>query len=411
MVLAPGFRPEKPQYRTKHRHRTGITVNPENQLIIKLPNSNVLKVTARSVLLAFAIITSSWLGSLVIWDPSLSYSPVADEAPIHSESLLPMLLRDLIREGLLKSDDKSLFVNRHGDGDEEIAHGAQILNAYDIVSESDAERHLSIPDDTFDFVFATGFLAGEFIDRSLKTGGIVAIQLSNDASDAFHKPSNYKIVYLRQFEFTVWAMKKIGPAEIKSPTKRCLCPFSSIAKRAALNGLEDVLLEPPQASLVKQNNKYLKRTKYLPDLMGDSLEEYPRRLFIDVGSPEKNDYGGPTWFAQNYPTRNRDFEMYKIKTINEEVLDEMEPQMRMSDWVTKNLREEDYVVMKAEAEIVEEMMKSRAICLVDELFLECEHQGLGGRRSKSKSNRAYWECLALYGRLRDVGVAVHQWWG
>ncbi|XP_043693188.1 uncharacterized protein LOC122643648 [Telopea speciosissima] len=409
MVLTTGFRPEKPQYRIKCRHRSGITLTPENQLIIKLPNSNVLKATARSVLLALAIIISSWFGSLVIWDPSLSYSPVADEAPIHGESLLPMLLRDLIREGLLKSDDKSLFVNRHDDGDEEIAHGAQILNAYDIVSESDAERQSSIQDDTFDFVFTSGFVAGEFIDRSIKTGGIVAIQLSNDASNAFHKPSNYKIVYLRQFEFTVLAMKKTGPAEIKSPAKRCLCPFSSEAKRAALNGLEDVLLEPPQASSVKQNNKYLKRTKYLPDLMGDSLKEYPRRLFIDVGSPDKNDNGGPTWFAQNYPTRNRDFEMYKIETVNEEVLDEAEPQMRMSDWVTNNLREEDYVVMKAQAEVVEEMMNSRAICLVDELFLECEHQGLGGRKSKSK--RAYWECLALYGRLRDEGVAVHQWWG
>ncbi|XP_042499411.1 uncharacterized protein LOC122077520 [Macadamia integrifolia] len=413
MGLVPRFRSVKTQCRVKRLHGggNGITVNPDDQLIIKLPDSRVLKVIARSVLLALAIITSPWLGSLIIWDSSVSYSAVASEVRIHGESLLPVLLRDLTSEALFKSGDKALFVSRHGDDDEVTAHGAQILNAHDmdLVSESDAERQSSIPDGTFDFVFASGFLAGKFIDRILKTGGIVAIQLSSDPSNAFHKPSNYKIVYLRQFESTVLAMKKTGPVETNSPTKRRLCALSSEAKRAALNGLEDVLLEPPRASSGKKSDKYLKRTKYLPDLMGDSLEQYPRRLFIDVGLHNKNGNGSPIWFSRNYPTRNRDFEIYKIETLNEELLDDGVPQMSMSDWLKKNVREEEYVVMKAEAEVVEEMVKNRAICLVDELFLECEHQGLGGRKNKSK--RAYWECLALYGRLRDEGVAVHQWWG
>ncbi|KAF7829998.1 uncharacterized protein G2W53_012331 [Senna tora] len=145
--------------------------------------------------------------------------------------------------------------------------------------------------------------------------------------------------------------------------------------------------------------------------MGDSLESYPRRIFIDVGPPEKD----TDWFSRNYPTRNKDFEMYKIDTVTEESSSSssssrMEvPQIGvLSDWVRKNVKEEEYVVMKAEAEIVEEMMRSKAISLVDELFLECKPQL---KKGKSKSGRAYWECLALYGRLRDEGVAVHQWWG
>lgn len=81
----------------------------------------------------------------------------------------------------------------------------------------------------------------------------------------------------------------------------------------------------------------------------------------------------------------------------------------MSDWLRKNVKEPDYVVMKAEAEVVEDMIKSKAINFVDELFLECKPEGHGGRKNMSK--RAYWECLALYGKLRDEGVAVHQWWG
>lgn len=80
----------------------------------------------------------------------------------------------------------------------------------------------------------------------------------------------------------------------------------------------------------------------------------------------------------------------------------------MSEWLRKNVREEEYVVMKAEAEVVEEMLSSKAIGLVDELFLEC---GIKGKQQGRKSRRAYWECLALYGMLRDEGVAVHQWWG
>ncbi|KAJ4971601.1 hypothetical protein NE237_004700 [Protea cynaroides] len=299
MGLAPGSPVGNTQCRIKRLHRGGgITMIPDDQLIIKLPDSRVLKVIARSVLLALAIITSPWLGSLI-----------------------------------LNTQD------------------------VDLISESDAKRQISIPDGTFYFVFASGFLAGKFIDRSLKTSGIVAIQLSNDASNAFHKPSNYKFVYLRQFEYTVLAMKKTGPAEMNAATKRCLCALSSKAKRAALNGLEDVLLDPPRASSVKQSNIYLQNTKYLPDLMDDSLEVYPRRIFIDVGFPDKDDNGSPIWFERNYPTRNRDFEMYKIETVNEEVKGDPVPQMSMSDWLKNNVKEEEYVVMKAEAEVVEEMMK------------------------------------------------------
>ncbi|KAF3502627.1 hypothetical protein F2Q69_00041297 [Brassica cretica] len=88
--------------------------------------------------------------------------------------------------------------------------------------------------------------------------------------------------------------------------------------------------------------------------------------------------------------------------------------MGITEWLKENVKDEEYVVMKAEAEVVEEMMRNKSIKMVDELFLECKPKGLGlrGRRTmQSKSGRAYWECLALYGKLRDEGVAVHQWWG
>ncbi|KAF8411376.1 hypothetical protein HHK36_003925 [Tetracentron sinense] len=389
----------------KHVNGGGIHMNPAHQLTIQLPDSRVLRVIARSMLLALAIVTFPWIGSIFEGPPN-SYRAVSEAGNSTNVNVLPMLLRDLMIEGILIKGDKFLFVSSFN---EEAIDSRQILedNEMDLISDSDSETQSSIPDDTFDFVFATGFRAFEFIDRTLQDDGIVAVQLSHDPSNAFHMPSNYKIVYLRRFDSTVVAMRKTGPADMSAnfQTKRRLCAFGSEAKKEALKGLEDALLEPPRAASAK-SNKYLKRTKYLPDLTGDSLEGYPRRVFIDVGLPDKN--GGSTgWFTENYPTRNLDFEMYKIKTVTEESLGMAVPPIGMSDWLRKNVREDEYVVMKAEAEVVEEMVKSKTICMVDELFLECKHQGLNG---KNKSRRAYWECLALYGKLRDEGVAVHQWW-
>ncbi|GAU23689.1 hypothetical protein TSUD_304640 [Trifolium subterraneum] len=191
---------------------------------------------------------------------------------------------------------------------------------------------------------------------------------------------------------------------------RKLSGFLSEAKKIALQNLENVLLEPPRAASGK-SRKYLKRTRYLPDLMGDSLESYPRRVFIDVGLPEKEGGSGTDWFSKNYPTRNKKFEMYKIETkvvVPDLSEKEVSSQIGMSDWLNKNVKEEEYVVMKAEAEVVEEIMRGNSIGLVDELFLECKPRG---SKTENTKRRAYWECLALYGKLRDEGVAVHQWWG
>ena len=118
------------------------------------------------------------------------------------------------------------------------------------------------------------------------------------------------------------------------------------------------------------------------------------------------------WFHRHYPKMKQEFEVYNLDEVPEEASSTTEAGLQndISDWLRKNVVEDDYVVMKAEAEVVEEMIKKRTINLVDELFLECKNQWWQvGKNSKSK--RAYWECLALYGRLRDEGVAVHQWWG
>uniref|UniRef100_A0A5B7A0D3 DUF7870 domain-containing protein n=1 Tax=Davidia involucrata TaxID=16924 RepID=A0A5B7A0D3_DAVIN len=410
MQLASGYR-AKNKITMKHLKAKGIRVTSDSLFIIKLPGSMVLRVMSRSLFLAMFILTLPSIGSIIRGSSSSSNDSVIESDLIGFE-LLPLIFQDLADEGLLKKGDKALIVSS-GIGDLKDDSLFFNDNEIDLVFESDLDRQSSIADGAFDLVFTSSFHSTEFIERVLKIGGIVVIQLSNNPSNAFHQQSNYKIVYLRRFTSTVVAMRKVGPAVelVNSLTKQRLCGVTPEAKKAALKGLEDVMLEPPTGELAKWSNS-LKKIKFLPDLMGDSLEGYKRRIFI---TDENN--GVVEWFHENYPMRNQYFEIYslEIEVYNIEMVGKgsssiVAPSMiRISDWLTKNVKEEDYVVMKVEAQVVEEMMREKTICLVDELFLECKNRWHEGEEKKGK--RAYWECLALYGRLRDEGVGVHQWWG
>ncbi|KNA20234.1 hypothetical protein SOVF_054350 [Spinacia oleracea] len=326
-----------------------------------------------------------------------------------------LVFQDLVNEGLWTTKDKSVFVS---DIREQLVQTFTLIISPSIDKD---KKHSSIQNETFDFSFTDSFREASFLDRTLKINGVIVVKLSRDS---FEVPLNYKIVYFRKFSnsSTFIALRKMAAANINNTSRsrsgtigdswgvrgRKLLQFLSEEKKALLGHLEDVLLEPPRSATGKSKT-YLRKTKFLPDLLNDSLEGYSRRVYIDVGG---RGHGSTRWFEQNYPTRNKDFDMYRIETVPETEVDSDDAwegpptQMGISDWLWRNVKAEEYVVMKADAEVVEEMLKSKAIALVDELFLECKPIGKGGN-----SKRAYWECLALYGRLRDFGVAVHQWWG
>ncbi|KAH0926469.1 hypothetical protein HID58_018725, partial [Brassica napus] len=60
------------------------------------------------------------------------------------------------------------------------------------------------------------------------------------------------------------------------------------------------------------------------------------------------------------PKRNLKFEMHKIVMVNGEM--SLEPgSMGMKEWLKENVKEEEYVVMKVEVEVLEEMMRSKTI--------------------------------------------------
>ncbi|KAK4563891.1 hypothetical protein RGQ29_006107 [Quercus rubra] len=363
----------------KHLHGGRMGLNSNTLWVIRLPHSMVLCILSRSLFLALVIILTS---------PCIFRGP----EPNNGSEDLNLLFRDLASEGLLRKGDKALILSSG------IVRMVHHYNA-SYVMDSDLEGQRSIPDETFDFVFTfTSLSFGDtlkVVNRVMKIGGILAILLNNEppSPNGFRKQSNYRILHSWRYNnSTIMVFRKVIPFN----EQRRLC--KSNAMNFIQGGLEGVLLEPPRRTRWR-STQYKKKIKFLPDLLGDNLESYKRRVFIVVGLPEKN-VAFIEWFQQNYPKRNQEFE----KILSRLRVD-------FSDWLMNNVTEEVFVVMKADAEVVEKMIERRTICLVDELFLECKNHWWRQNRERYKSKRPYWECVALYGRLLDEGVAVHQWWG
>ncbi|KAI3707911.1 hypothetical protein L2E82_36841 [Cichorium intybus] len=202
MNLARGYRGNSnPKIRQVNcRPATGVNVNPDSVLIFKLPDSRVLGIISRSLFLAIFILAL----------PSIS-SILRDASKEHSHDFLPMVFKDLVVEGIFKDGHKGLLLSS-GIGD--LFDSLWFLNdnGIDFVADSDSDRQMVIPNEVFDFVFASSLENMKFINRVVKVDGIVVLPLGNyyDRSYEFLKQSNYKIAYLRQFDsITVVAMRKI----------------------------------------------------------------------------------------------------------------------------------------------------------------------------------------------------------
>ncbi|GFY89437.1 hypothetical protein Acr_06g0013770 [Actinidia rufa] len=332
----------------RHRAKSGIEarssknetigLNSDTLLIIKLPSSQALRVLSRSVFLAMLILALPCIGSILKGPTSSIYEEIGSNSI--GFDLLPLLFRDLSDEGLLKKGDKALILSS---GVENFMDYSESLSENEIALEiqSDLDSESTIRDEKFDFVLTLNSNTAKSADGVLKIGGLLVMQLSNDPLNAFQKHLNYKIVYLRRFNSTVVAMRKTSliNESVNSPRKLQQCGGMVEAKKAALKGLEEALFEPPPRQIFAKSSNYLNKIKFLPDLLGDSLESYGKRIFItdDNGGSD----GGVQWLYQNYPMRNQYFESYNLEI---EVSDVEIPEVSgVSDWLTKNVKEEDFV--------------------------------------------------------------------
>ncbi|KAJ0087879.1 hypothetical protein Patl1_31464 [Pistacia atlantica] len=244
-------------------------------------------------------------------------------------------------------------------------------------------------------------------------------------------------------------------------------------KQELVRKAEPLILEEPLKPWITLKRN-IKNIKYLTSMADISFKN--RYVYVDVGARSYGSSIG-SWFRKQYPKQNRTFEVYAIeadKTFHEEYKvkkkvkllpyaawvrnetlsfeinhdpgKEVEVKGRgmgriqpvqtslsdggfdgevdiiqgfdFADWLKKTVTEKDFVVMKMDVEgtefdLIPRLFETGAICLIDEIFLECHYNRwqrcCPGQRS-SKYEKTYEQCLNLFTSLRQSGVLVHQWW-
>ncbi|KAF8396988.1 hypothetical protein HHK36_018626 [Tetracentron sinense] len=227
--------------------------------------------------------------------------------------------------------------------------------------------------------------------------------------------------------------------------------------------------EPLKPWLTLKRN--IKNIKYLPSKADISFKQ--RYVYVDVGA---RSYGSSigSWFKKKYPKQNKTFEVYAIEADkafhgeyqtkkgvtllpyaawvrNETLFFEInrDPGQKIvekgrgmgriqpvqssanfasdvdkirgfdfANWLKNTVSERDFVVMKMDVEgtefdLIPRLFETGAICLIDEIFLECHYNRwqkcCPGERS-SKYQKTYNQCLELFSSFRESGILVHQWW-
>ncbi|XP_057465503.1 uncharacterized protein LOC130755167 [Actinidia eriantha] len=245
MESASGHR-AKNEIEARSAKNETIGLNSDTLLIIRLPSSQALRVLSRSLFLTMLILALPCIGSILRGPTTSLYEEIGSNSI--GFDLLSLLFRDLSDEGLLKKGDKVLVLSSGVEKSMDCSESVRECEI-DLEIQSDLDGESSIWDDKFDFILALNSNAAKSADGVLKLGGLLVMQLSDDPSNAFPKPSNYKIVYLRRFNSTVVAMRKTSlmNKSVNSPRKLQQCGGVVEAKKAALKGLEEVLFEPPLA--------------------------------------------------------------------------------------------------------------------------------------------------------------------
>ncbi|KAG6430728.1 hypothetical protein SASPL_108800 [Salvia splendens] len=239
---------------------------------------------------------------------------------------------------------------------------------------------------------------------------------------------NYKLPFIRE----VVLQKFGGQEEFMEKKSRGVsaekCSVPSY-KKDLIKKAEALIEEEPLKPWItlKRNAQ---KIKYLASMVDLSFK--PRYVYVDVGA---RSYGSSivSWFKKQYPKQNKTFEIYAIeadKTFHGDYkLKKGVTLLPYAAWVRneslffeingrESVTESDYVVIKmdvegTEFELIPRLFKTGAICLIDELFLECHYNRwqkcCPGERS-AKYERTYRQCLDLFTSLRKNGVLVHQWW-
>ncbi|KAK3227419.1 hypothetical protein Dsin_007281 [Dipteronia sinensis] len=241
-------------------------------------------------------------------------------------------------------------------------------------------------------------------------------------------------------------------------------------KHELVRDAEPLILEEPLKPWISLKRN-IANIKYMTSLADISFKR--RYVYVDVGA---RSYGSSigSWFRKQYPKQNKTFEVYAIEadrafheeykrkkgikllpyaawvrneTLSFEInhdprkepgdksggrgMGRIQPANSLTggevnriqgfdfaEWLKNTVKQKDFVVMKMDVEgtefdLIPRLFETGAICLIDEIFLECHYNRwqrcCPGQRS-SKYEKTYGQCLDLFNSLRESGVLVHQWW-
>lgn len=299
--------------------------------------------------------------------------------------------------------------------------------------------YLQYEDASFGFVFSTDLetvsvpasLVYE-IERVLKPGGTGAMLVGSDSNGLVRSVSpvssllkNSSVVHVASLGEQVLVVFRRNDEEsyrFDQTHHNLPADCSSVLNNRPYIGLLEPLLE-------EKRSDFERRIHYLPEFV--DLSSRKRLVYIDIGAadhltPRSN------WFFPSYPIDKKAFNSYFVHhntsiltsyvkspgvtfiyhpglagtgTVATRGEQEDEPFVEDGSfdflaWFKETASFADFLVLKmntgeAELKFLSELIKTGAICSVDELFLHCT---------------GYGDCTSVIKSLRNSGVFVHQWW-
>lgn len=360
------------------------------------------------------------------------------------------VVRELTGMNLLSNDSNALCIgrrsvsavlamNRQGISDVSVAYMPPVF----AFKHRKFTSELHYEDASFGFVFSMDLetvtvpasLVYE-IERILKPGGTGAMLVGtisgSDSNELVRSVSpvssllkNSSVVHVASLgEQVLVVFKRDGEDSFRLDQTHHDLPAdcSSVLKNRPYIGLLEPLLE-------EKRSDFERRIHYLPEFIDHSSRK--RLVYIDIGAAD-HVKASSNWFFPSYPIDRKAFNSYFVhhntsiltsyvkspgvtfiyhpglaatKTTTASLGDQEEPFVEDDSfdflaWFKETASFADFVVLKmntsnTELKFLSELIKTGAICSVDELFLHCT---------------GYRDCTGIFKSLRNSGVFVHQWW-
>lgn len=366
--------------------------------------------------------------------------------------LTARVVRELTDMNLLSNDAKALCIGRRsvsavlamnlqGISDASVAYMPPPVFAF---KHRKFTSELQYKDASFGFVFSMDLETVSVpaslvygIERILIPGGTGAMLIASDSHGLVRSVSpvssllkNSSVVHVASFgeEQVLVVFRRNGEEEEDSfPLDQTLHELPADCSSVVNNRPYIGLLEP---ILEEKRSDFERRIHYLPEFV--DLSSRKRLVYIDIGAAD-HVKARSDWFFPSYPIDRKGFNSYFVHhntsiltsyvkspgvtfiyhpglaaskaTVIAGLDDQEEPYVEddsfdFLEWFKETASFADFVVLKmntseSELKFLSELVKTGAICSVDELFLHCT---------------GYRDCDGIFKSLRDSGVFVHQWW-